>query len=111
MPTDARTVSSERTLADVTFGHLRLALGRRAGAPVEEHRDLVAGAELRIGATLLVDHPEDVPFVVRPAAYRGRRAQAVVLAERRLAQAAGGHRLVEVGIGFLALVEECIELA
>src|SRR5512141_2948947 len=47
--------TSERALADVAFGHRRLGLGWPCGAAVEQHRDLVAGAELRIGAALLVD--------------------------------------------------------
>src|SRR5690348_13498610 len=80
--------ASHRALAYVSFRDAGLRLGRGRGMAVEIDRDLVRGAELRIGAALLVDQAEDVPFVVRAAADRGRRAEPVVLAEGRFRQAA-----------------------
>ena len=60
----------------------------REPAAIEQHRDLMRGAELAVGAAPLVQEPEDVPFVVRAAAHRRRGAQRVVASERGFGEAA-----------------------
>src|SRR6478735_2901192 len=105
-----RCRSRRRALAYITVGHRRFALWRRNALSVEHHRDLRRRAELAVASPLLVDHPEDVPFVVRAAAHCRRCTQRVVLAEIRLGEAAL-HSLREVGVGSDALVEVRVELA
>src|SRR6266508_2540832 len=98
-----------RALADVAVGHRCFRVGGREATPVEQYRDLVAGAELTVAAPALVDHAEDVPLVVRATAHRRRRTQCVVAAERGFGEAVR-YRLLELDVGLQALVEIGVEL-
>src|SRR5450759_354296 len=76
----------QRALADVTFGHRSLRVGRCQAAAVEQHGNLVAGSKLTVSAAPLVDEAKSVPLVVCATADRRRCAQRIIFAKRGLGE-------------------------